>query len=45
MYEVPGSCTLAWEPWMSGQHGGSKRPFPQGSAGKGSEADEQTLNA
>jgi hypothetical protein len=30
---------------MSRQHGGSKGPFPQDAAGKGSGADEQTLGA
>jgi hypothetical protein len=47
MHEVrlPGSCTLAWEPLMSGPHGGVESPFPQGGAGKGSGADEQTLDA
>ena len=32
---LPGSCTLAWEPWMSGQHGGVEKPFPAGRRGKG----------
>jgi hypothetical protein len=35
MYEVPGSRTLAWEPWMSGQHGGVEEPFPAERHGKG----------